>query len=510
MTGTALNVTHTTIGPAGTAPDSGLRFQRIAATGGANGIVLNNTGASGGLTVTGNTSGLCGGDVKPSVVAGAAADCSGGHIQNTTGGDDSSATPVGTGIVLNNTRSVSLTRMRLSGHTNYAIRGMGVDGFTLSNSLIDGTNGTSGSGAFIEGGIYFTGLTGSAAVTNSSISGGYLNNVSVVNTSGTLDRLTFTEVQIGANSTAEGGDGLFLQPDGTATIKATVEDSRFTAARGDLFQMSVRTGGANDLVFQRNALSNNHSNIVSGGGGFTITSSGAATALTYNISDNTFRDSKGANLVIGMDGASGTFTGTINNNTIGVQGATVAGSSQGGGIVIGGFLQGASTHTVAITNNRVYDYSNNGILMVAGEATTLANPTGRLNATITGNTVAEPTPAAQLGAFNGIRIVMGTSSQSVGGLPPHAYKACLTIGGATAAQKNTVVGSSTGGAAEIRLFPRFNTQVGVIGFTPTGNVNSDGAQMSAFLRTNNTTSAGATGADGSNSSTNPYLGTCPP
>jgi large repetitive protein len=368
--------------------------------------------------------------------------------------------------------------------------------------LIDGTNGTS-VGAEDEGGIFFTGLTGSASVSNSSISGASLTNVTVRNTSGTLDRLTFSEVQIGANSNL-GGDGLLLQPDGSATIKVTVEDSRFTSARGDLFQMSIRTGGANDLVFQRNALSNNHPNIVSGGGGFTITSSGAATALTYNISDNTFRDAKGTNLVIDMDGASGTFTGTINNNTIGVQGATQAGSSQGNGIAIGGFLQGTSTHTVAVTNNRVYDYANNGILMTAGEATTLASPTGRLNATIQGNTVAEPIPG---GAFNGIRVVMGTSSQSPSG-PPHAYKACLTFGSTTAALKNTVVGSSTGGAPEIRLFPRFNTQVGVIGFTPTGSTTNDGPAMAAFLEANNTVTAGS--AVGNNSSTNPYLGTCPP
>ena len=497
-TGTALNVANTPIGA------GGLTFRSISSNGATNGIVLNSTGNQGGLTVTGNTSGLCGGDVKPSVVAAASADCSGGHIQNTVGAD---GTTGGTGIYLNDTRSVSLTRVWLSGNANYGIRGTNVNGFTFSNSLIDGTNGTS-VGAENEGGIYFTGLTGSASVANSSISGASLNNVTVLNTSGTLDRLNFNEVQIGANSNL-GGDGMLIQPDGSATIKATVEDSRFTSARGDLFQMSLRTGGANDLVFQRNALSNNHPNIVSGGGGFTITSSGDATSLTYNISDNTFRDSVGANLVIGMDGKSGTFTGTINNNTIGVQGATQAGSTQGGGIVIGGFLQGTSTHTVAVTNNRVYDYSNNGILMVAGEATVLASPTGRLNATIQGNTVAEPSPSAQLGAFNGIRMVMGTSSQASLGVP-HAYKGCFTIGSATAALKNTVSGSSTGGASEIRLFPRFNAQVGVIGFTPTGNTASDGAAMSQFLRANNTTSAGAVGADGSNSSTNPYLGTCPP
>ena len=46
-TGTALNVANTTIG------GEDLTFQSISANGAANGIVLNTTGALGGLTVTG-------------------------------------------------------------------------------------------------------------------------------------------------------------------------------------------------------------------------------------------------------------------------------------------------------------------------------------------------------------------------------------------------------------------------------------------------------------------------
>jgi len=69
-TGTALNVANTTIG----AED--LTFQSISANGAVNGIVLNNTGASGGLTVTGDGS-TTGGLLDR--------DGSGGTIQNTTG-----------------------------------------------------------------------------------------------------------------------------------------------------------------------------------------------------------------------------------------------------------------------------------------------------------------------------------------------------------------------------------------------------------------------------------------
>jgi hypothetical protein len=170
-------------------------------------------------------------------------------------------------------------------------------------------------------------------------------------------------------------------------------------------------------------------------------------------------------------------------------------------MVFGGFLNGG-THTVTVTNNQVYDYTNNGILMQVGE-TTVGTGTGRFNLTVQGNTVAEPTGFGGF-VFNGIRIVYGTSS----GPPAHAYKGCVTIGGAGALKNNVVGSSGAAGIPEIRLFPRFQAQVGVIGFTPTGNTTNDGPAMAAFLQANNTVTAGL--ANGDNSSTNPYLGTCPP
>ncbi|HEX8618128.1 MAG TPA: hypothetical protein VF911_11130, partial [Thermoanaerobaculia bacterium] len=414
----------------------------------------------------------------------------GGTIQNTVGNDGTTA---GIGIYLDSTRNISLDRMQLNGHPNWAIRGLSVVNFTLANSTINGSNGTNAS--LDESAVRFTELTGSASVTNSSISGGYEDNFSVVNTSGTLDRILFDVVTFGANGTTEGGDSLFLQADGTATVKATVEDSVFTSARGDLFQFSVRTSGANDLIFQRNTVSNNHSNIVSGGGGFSITSANTP-YLTYNINNNTFRDAVGSALIVGMDGTNGVFTGTIDNNTIGVAGATAAGSSQGHGIVVGGFLSGG-THSATITNNEVYDYTNNGIYAVAGEGGT---GTGRLNVTIQGNTVAEPNAAGGY-VFNAIRVMYGTSA-SFGN-----YTGCVTIGGATAALKNDVDNSAGQHVGEIRLFPRFTSKVYVPGFTPTGVPANDGAAMAAFLEANNFVTSGQ--ANGNNSSTQAYGSACP-
>ena len=87
-----------------------------------------------------------------------------------------------------------------------------------------------------EGSVSFSELTGSASVSSTNISGGFEDNFRVVNTSGTLNRITFTSVTIGANSTADGNDGIFLEAlTGAAILNATIQSSTFTSARGDLF-----------------------------------------------------------------------------------------------------------------------------------------------------------------------------------------------------------------------------------------------------------------------------------
>ncbi len=103
-TGTALNITNTTIGA------SNVTFQDVSANGGANGIVLNNTGATGHLAVTGT---------------GAAN--SGGTIQNTTGA----------GISLTSTLSPTFNDINVQSTGGSGINGTDVTNFTLTNSTIN-------------------------------------------------------------------------------------------------------------------------------------------------------------------------------------------------------------------------------------------------------------------------------------------------------------------------------------------------------------------------------------
>lgn len=467
-TGTALSVVNTTIGAAG------LTFRSISSNGAARGILLNTTGGSGGLTVTGN-----GGTCTEADTTG----CSGGTIQNGTGADDSSTTPVGTGIVLNSTSSVSLTRMFIHDHSNYGIRGTSVAGFTLDSSVLNGINGTdtaaSASSPFNEGTIKFDNLTGSATVSNTTISGGISNNVRVDNTSGTLNRITFSNDTIGSNSTNNGEDGILLESESAGTVKATIQNTTFTSARGDLFNFvdNATSGTTDDLIFNNNTLSNNHPAIATGGGGTTISSNGTKD-FTFHMEGNSFRDAVGIGVLLVKSTGTSSYSGTFTANTIGVAAVANSGSAEGSSLKVQSAGQG--TVTVAITNNQIHQYNNNGIELLTGGGASAQS--GTFNATITGNTI--DTPGNTSGTIsipkNGIHLNGGT-------VPGDTYAICTQIGGAGALANSVATGGKdavppTIGDIDIRLRQRQATTVRLPGY---GGANNDNTAVQNFLIANN-------------------------
>jgi hypothetical protein len=472
-TGTAVNIQNTTIGA------GNVTFQSVSASGGANGIVLNNTG-TGGFSVTGT---------------GALA--SGGTIVNTTGGDGAVS---GNGVYLNNARSVSLAYMNFSGHGNHAVRGLEVTGFTMDRVRITGTNGTNVAGEG-EGGVYFHGLYGSASITRSYIEGGVLDNVRVVNTSGTLDRLVMNNDTIGHNGNT-GSDGVFLQADVSAVFKATIQNSRFTGSRGDQTQMSARGLSNVDFVYTGNTLTNNHPAALPQNFGVAISSGGLGAGynptVTYNVSNNVINDIGSTGISIGKGGVgAGSFTGTVNGNQIGTAGVANSGSAQGSAIVVD--IVGGGSHTSTITNNTIRQFTNYGILAQSGN-TTAGGGQGYMTLTIRGNNIAQPSPASASALFptSGIRVVTGTNAGDTS-------KNCVVLGGTVASEKNVVTGTGTNGGSDLRLFERFTTILGVPGYAGASN---DNAAMDAFLTARNTlttvsaTNNVAAGGPG-------FSGTCP-
>jgi uncharacterized repeat protein (TIGR01451 family) len=506
---------------AGSSPASrtplNIQLTSVSASGGLNGIILSNTSATsspGGFNVNSNTTGACGGVANPGSPSGTApdtADCSGGRIQSSTG---STGTNDGVGVLLSNVEKVSLTRVRVDGHTNFGVKGTSVAGFKLDASYVH-NNGddTFGEG---EGNVYFNGLTGGAglnAITNSFLDLGAYRNLYVLNTSGVLDRLTVSGTTIG-NDGANGSDGIFLQADNSAnvgvpvTLRATIQNGRFLGSRGDGTQLSARGTSVSDFVFTGNRMTNNHPSQVSGSTAVTISAAGASSAtfnptVTYNISNNVINNNSANNasgnaIAVGKGGISNdaSLVGTISGNAIGTPGVPNSGSAQGSGIVVD--IVGGGVHNSTITNNVIRQFTNNGILAQSG-GKTAGGGTGNLILDIRGNNIAEPSAIAVATAFptNGIRVVTGTNGGD-------DHNNCVTIGGVSPSDKNTLTGSGINGGVDLRLMQRFLTILAVPGYA---GANNDNAAMNAFLSARNTLSVvnatNNTGAGGPG-----YSGTC--
>jgi len=364
--GMALNVNATTIGA------SGLTFESINAGSGVPsagvGISLVNTGTVGGLTVTGVGS-----------TAG-----SGGTIQNKTGANGS--TTAGVGIMLDNTVDTSLSFMQLNDFDNFAIRGNSVTRLTLSNTVINGTNGNSA--AFDEGSVSFMNLLDSASFTNNTISGGHEDNLLVINDTGSLNRMTVENGTIGLNATATGNDGISVEARNSATLNITVRSVTFSGARGDMFQANTIDNSTMDVIVEDNSFQNSHSNIVSAGGGITLSGGGMGSNfnMTYLIRGTTpgsqaFTGADGNAITVNFVSGAGTAIGTIQNNSIGLSGASGSGSLAASGIMVGASQNVA--HTSTIDSNTIREVDGFGGIDL------IANVDGTMNVTVTNNHVAD-------------------------------------------------------------------------------------------------------------------------
>lgn len=377
-TATALNVTNTTIGA------SNLNFQRISSNGGSStGIILNTTGTTGGLNVTGT---------------GAAA--SGGTIANKTGADGSVTT--GIGIYLNSTSNVSLAWMQMNGFSNFAIRGLNVTGFSLSNSVISGTSGDNGGAD--EGAIIFgtfgsaivNGLVGTGSITNSDISGGVEDNVRIRNFTGTLTQFTVSGSAIhDTPAVSPGNNGLLVQADGTANMTVDIINTNFTRNRANGIQAITNDNGVIDIEVGT-AAANSGGTYQDNNIGVNIAHNSTGT-LNFDVRNGTFQPvalTTGASPInINLGFAGNQMSGTVTNNFI-----RNANSPTGPGIRI--ISNGAGTLTIAASNNNIAQIGNRGIEIIARDGS------NRINATVNNNTIALTDPLSA----DGIRADAGAVS----------------------------------------------------------------------------------------------------
>ncbi|RAZ91309.1 hypothetical protein DPM33_08370 [Mesorhizobium hawassense] len=404
---TALNVVSTNIGA------SGLKFQSISSSGGtAAGIVLDTTGALGGLTVTGTGAAGSGGTISSKTGA--------DILTGTDAGGQTASGSVGTGIFLKNTSGASFTNMQLNDFSNFAVYGNTVTNFAMSGTTINGVNGSNNAGDREEGSIRFDNLLGTSSITNSSISGGFDENIDLYNTSGTLTRLTMDNIAFGLVGST-GNDNVRGQVYNSATANYTLTNSTFAGTRADFIAFAANNNATMDAVVRSNTFHNGQA-IVPGGGTAVDIRSGSgglvsAATTTFDISHNILTDG-GANafdtvgIFVAKGQDNGTMAGTIASNQIGPSKT----NSNSDGIFVR--AAGTGTLTTLIQNNTITGVGNVGIHLQNNDGS------ATMNATIYGNSVTSPTSVSP-------------------------FAALMVDNGATATDTSTtnvVIGSGTGGS----------------------------------------------------------------
>jgi hypothetical protein len=323
-TATALNISDTTIGA------SGVNFLSINVDGNdsapTNGILLDTTGATAGLTVAGTGS------------AG-----TGGTIQDTSGN----------GIELIGTRAPSLSWMTVTSNLGNGIHGGdGTAGGVVTNAtLADLVVSNNGNDSGTEDGILFQGLVGTATWSDLNVSGSSRHNAAVINNTGTLTSLAISGSNFHDNS-ATGSNGLEFIADGTATMTVTVGTTNF---------------------------SNNHTNGVLGqtltSGTLTLTVTGGS--YTNNFIGVEFTHASSGNLT-------GTFTGgNITNTNACTNGASACGAPVN--IFLSNAATGAGILRATVTSNVI---NNGGSANAPGVWVHTGTPVvGHIRALITGNNI---------------------------------------------------------------------------------------------------------------------------
>ncbi len=428
---------------------AGVAFRQLGSSGAVSGLVLRDTGSGGVVTV--------GGD-------------------GTAGSAGTLAGSVGPGADLRNTRA-ALSDLIVSGGGDDGIRASG-SALTLTGDTIANNGDAAG-----ESGIELS-EPGATELTSLTVSGSGYRGLAVSATGGS-PVIRVVGGTWGGSRPATGDDTFNFDVSGTAQLTAQVNLVRSTNATGDHLQV---TSAAN---------AQSSANVMVGGSTFENSPGSPGGGLTFNpggsarpraiVTSNTIRGAALEAITLATPGSDVspqpvTIDAQIAGNTIGSSGVGGSGASNGNGIGIR--ATGGATVRTSIANNQIRQYSN-----TSGIRLQQSDLGGSLDATITGNTLAEPNGA---NALYGLYATVGSGSGTDNGT------LCLDL------RTNTMIGSgqSALGGFDINLRRRDQTTVRLPSYV---GMAGDAAQLSQFLRDNNGgasasvgTGAGVTGAGGPN------------
>ena len=382
-----------------------VQFKSITSTGSTKGISVNNSTGSFQVLGSGTTAGS-GGTISNKTLRGAEFNgvsnitlVNMNFTNANTSSLASSATEYSTAngaITLNNVSGVTLTKIAISGIT----RERGITGKTISNFILNGGSTITDCGDEInEGCLYLQELTGTCTISDATLSKGSENIARIFNSSGNLvlnigsDLTTtiFNDTQTqNANMTTPGSlsalrSYCFIY-NATSNAYATINARNTSFLKAGTHGLKVISDGTANIntVNVKNCTFNNDNATFSPndqGGSIELTSFGTS-IMKYNILNNSCRG-KDISLINVVAQLNSSAEGRINGNTVTHSGA----GSAGNGINLS--AEGNSNITTLVDNNTV-----SGMGTGVGIFATAIGGTGKMNATITNNTVTITDPLA--------------------------------------------------------------------------------------------------------------------
>jgi hypothetical protein len=323
--------------------------------------VSNTANASGALVVTGNGSACT-----------SAASCTGGAIQSSTGVGISLADVPG---------NVNLTRMAVTSSGDDGVRATSVTGgFTLASGFISSNGNAVG-----ERGFDFLNVSGTSAITASTVTASAEDNVRWENNSGVLG-LTVTGSTFSSNSAVTGADGFLLlagaHASNTPTLTASITNNTFQHNRDDGFQLSSATPSLAQLnvTFSDNTVTQGVNNVPNNAA--VTVSPGSGTDTKFKMDNNNLSGSLGSALILnpGPDStSSASYDAIVTNNDIGTA-AVDSGSVSG--IGIWGRAAGNGVNRFEIRNNTIQHVQQQGMYLRGNEGSGQVT-----DYTVTGNSI---------------------------------------------------------------------------------------------------------------------------
>ncbi|HEY3567640.1 MAG TPA: cadherin domain-containing protein [Thermoanaerobaculia bacterium] len=326
-TGTALNVANTTIG------SSGLKFRSIsagtAASGPANGIILNNTGLSGILTVSGSGGASTGGTIQK------------------TGAE---------GILITGPANANFSWISIQNPGMHGISSTTANNLTIANTTITDSAGNNTT----DDGIHTSNTTGTLTMTSCTISGARHQGITVDNLNTNMAGLSMTGTIV---TDTPGGDGMLVQMRGTSVLTTgTISNNTFSNNSATGLQVNnADTGNISSLTVQNNTVTSNNA-----GMDFDLSQ---AASMTIVVQGNTITGShsQALNLVASTSATGGSMTATLRNNNIGTAGVNDSGSAIGNGIRV---ANGGVNVSLTIDGNIIREVPNGRGIDIEAQAYT--------------------------------------------------------------------------------------------------------------------------------------------